>query len=121
MKTIENFKNYQEQISSDWLNPLIINYPIIEAYSKELLTTLKILSKTISPDNFWNNLPKIVGIDSKLRILGELLDMDIAIKLELKENDVIDLVEKDFLFFNKELCGYRLNTDTKCSLIFNID
>ena len=99
MKTIENFKNYQEQILSDWLNPLIINHPIIEAYSKELLTTLELLITTISPENFWINLPKILGIDSKLRILGEYLDMDIALKLELKENDVIDLVEKDFLSF----------------------
>lgn len=121
MKNIENFENYQEQILSDWLKPVITNYPRIESYSNELLTNLRKLCTSISPDNIWIILPKILGIDSKLRILGELLDIGISKNLEMKEDDVIALVERDFISFNKELCGYKLNEDIKCALIFNID
>ncbi|RHK05400.1 hypothetical protein DW084_14060 [Enterococcus casseliflavus] len=72
---------------------------------------------TISSENFWEVFPYLLGIDARLALLGELIDLlkDDQLGLGSKE-----LVEKDYLCYTKELCGYNLNSKTNYSLIFQV-
>ncbi len=86
-------------------------------YKNDLLCKLKAQITMISEDNFWETLPVIIGLDSKLILLMELLKL--AREMGLSDNELIHLVERDYIHHNKELCGYRLNEPASPSLIFN--
>ncbi|WP_428839266.1 DUF7006 family protein, partial [Enterococcus thailandicus] len=70
-------------------------------------------------DNFWEVIPIVLGIDSKLVLLRELLV--IVDDFDFDDEQVLKIVENDYRYYNKELCGYSINDSTNKSLIFKID
>lgn len=89
----------------------------LNKYLTQQFEQLHQLISTISPDNFWGNFPKILGVDAKLMLVAELIGYDYS-KLPIKE--VLRIVETDYRTYFKELCGNELSTKNKYSMVFNI-
>ncbi|AUB54454.1 hypothetical protein GUI51_15155 [Enterococcus mundtii] len=89
----------------------------LNAYLTQQFEELNQLISTISPDNFWENLPKIIGIDAKLTLMAEIICYDYS-KLPIKE--ISRLVETDYRTYFKELCGNDLSANNKYSMVFNV-
>lgn len=116
MSIYMNTNEYINEINSqlDTCN-LSQKYSGIQDYLNSQLALLNNLIENITKDNFWQTLPKIVGIDSKVSLVIELIRFD-----ELSYRDIVGMAEKEYLSYYKELCGYSLNTDPKPSLLFNV-
>ena len=65
--------------------------------------------------SFWRILPEILGIDAKLMLLTELIGFG-----DFSTQEILRIVEVDYRFYFKELCGYDLSMETKPSIIFNV-
>lgn len=89
----------------------------LNAYLAQQFEELNQLISKISPDNFWENLPKIIGIDAKLTLMAEIICYDYS-KLPIKE--ILRLVETDYCTYFKELCGNDLSANNKYSMVFNV-
>ncbi|EYT94335.1 DUF7006 family protein [Enterococcus mundtii] len=89
----------------------------LNEYLTQQFEQLNQLISTISPDNFWGNLPKIIGIDAKLILMAEISCYDYS-KLPIKE--ILRLVETDYRTYFKELCGNDLSSNNKYSMVFNV-
>ncbi|WP_271524280.1 DUF7006 family protein [Enterococcus mundtii] len=103
---------FQERMSHDKRENEELN-----AYLTQQFEELNQLTSTISPDNFWENLPKIIGIDAKLTLMAEIICYDYS-KLPIKE--ILRLVETDYRTYFKELCGNDLSANYKYSMVFNV-
>lgn len=86
-----------------------------EVYLKSQIIRLDELVEKISKDTFWVVFPEILGIDSKLSAFVELIKYE-----EFTIDEIIQLVEEDYRYYTKELCGYNLKSEPKHSLIFNV-
>lgn len=94
-------------------------YPVIQHYIELQVEKLQESMTNLSGENFWKEIPVILGIDSKLVLLRELL---VTIEdFDFTDKEVINMVEQDYRYYNKELCGYNLNDVTSHSLIFKIE
>ncbi|MCW6016129.1 hypothetical protein K1Y38_25585 [Serratia marcescens] len=89
----------------------------LNAYFTQQLEELNQLISTISPDNFWENIPKIIGIDAELKLMAEIICYDYS-KLPIKE--ILRLVEMDYRTYFKELCGNDLSLNNKYLMVFNV-
>ncbi|MGA5592510.1 DUF7006 family protein [Enterococcus mundtii] len=105
-------RQFQERISHDKRENEELN-----AYLTQQFEELNQLISTISPDNFWENLPKIIGIDAKLTLMAEIICYDYS-KLPIKE--ILRIVETDYRTYFKELCGNDLSANNKYSMVFNV-
>ncbi|WP_301359580.1 DUF7006 family protein [Enterococcus spodopteracolus] len=103
---------FQERMSYDKRENEELN-----AYLTQQFEELNQLISTISPANFWENLPKIIGIDAKLTLMAEIICYDYS-KLPIKE--ILRLVESDYRTYFKELCGNDLSANNKYSMVFNV-
>lgn len=92
--------------------------PILNEYYLQLVEEFQTFVHQISDKNFWTVFPKIMGIDSKLRILQDLLNSRNDFGLSQKE--IIQIIEKDYLTINKECFGYKVTEQPQHSLIFNV-
>lgn len=117
MRTLENTQQYLEYWKKE-AQPFLNKYTSIDKYSKKLESEINVLINDISPETFWDSLPIILGIDAKLALLSELFDLINVVDLD--PDELVAWVEKDYLSYNKELCGYSINSKTNCSLIFNV-
>ncbi|WP_438844655.1 DUF7006 family protein [Enterococcus sp. AZ062] len=105
-------RQFQERMSHDKRENEELN-----AYLTQQFEELNQLISTISPDNFWENLPKIIGIDAKLTLMAEIICYDYS-KLPIKE--ILRLVETDYRTYFKEFCGNDLSANNKYSMVFNV-
>lgn len=64
---------------------------------------LEYLIKLISPETFWAVFPEILGIDAQINLLMELVSLEV-----FSNEEIIRIVEKDYRYYFKELCGYDL-------------
>lgn len=103
---------FQESIPQDKRKSEELN-----AYLAQQFEQLEQLTRTVSPDNFWENLPRILGIDAKLILMAELIGYDYD-QLSIKE--ILKLVETDYRTYFKELCGDNLSTNNNYSMAFNV-
>lgn len=62
---------FQEKLSQDKRETEELN-----KYLKQQFKQLNQLIRTISSDNFWEKLPKILGGDAKLTLIAELISYD---------------------------------------------
>lgn len=93
-------------------------HPLIKNYIENQVQKLKELIEALTSANFWIDIPIIMGIDSKLVLLREVI---ITIEdFDFSDEEVLKIVEQDYPYYNKELCGYKLNDVTSHSLIFKI-
>lgn len=111
--------NNEEYFSYYYLNFKEIKKSIerekLEAYCEKQLTEFGQLIESISKDNFWKILPKILGLDAKMNLISELSRFD-----DFSADEIIRMTESDYKTYFKELCGYDLSEETKNSMIFNI-
>lgn len=89
----------------------------LNAYLTQQFEQLDQLTSTVSPDNFWENIPRILGIDAKLTLMSELIRYDYNI-IPIKE--IIRIIETDYRTYFKELCGNNLSTNNHYSMITNV-
>lgn len=87
----------------------------LNGYINNLIDELEKLIEQISKDNFWEYLPKIIGIDAKLCLVNELIELD-----DFSDEEIIRLIENDYKTYFKELSGHTLTEETKPSLFFNV-
>ncbi len=87
----------------------------LEDYLSQKFERLNQLTSEISPDNFWETLPEVLGIDAQLTLIAELIRYD-----DFSMKDILRLVEKDYRTYLKELCGNVLSAETNHSLVFHV-
>lgn len=76
---------------------------------------LNALLDDLSKETYWQMMPRILGIDAKLVLLTELVQLD-----EFSTLEILRIIETDYRTYYKELCGYDLSMDPAHSLIFNV-
>ncbi|ONN40434.1 DUF7006 family protein [Enterococcus mundtii] len=103
---------FQENIPQDKKESEELNEYLVQQFEQ-----LNQLTSTISSNNFWENLPKILGIDAKLTLIAELIRYDYS-KLPIKE--ILRIVETDYRTYFKELCGNESSEKNKYSMLFNV-
>lgn len=96
----------------------IDKYPVLCAYIKNLFTDLEYYEEELTKENIWLTFPKMIGIDSKLNILQSLIKVDEIFLL--KETQILEIVEKDYVSYTKEAFGFKLNETPHFSLLFNV-
>lgn len=87
-------------------------------YIKNLFAELEYYEKDLTKENLWRTFPKMIGIDSKLNILQSLIKVDEAVLL--KETQILEIVEKDYVSYTKEAFGFKLNENPHFALLFNV-
>ncbi|BAO08606.1 MULTISPECIES: DUF7006 family protein [Enterococcus] len=100
-----HFKEIKENIEQEKL----------EEYCERTLTEFGQLIESISKDNFWEVLPKILGLDAKMNLVSELSRFD-----DFSADEIIRITENDYKTYFKELCGYDLSIEKKNSIIFKV-
>lgn len=73
------------------------------------------LIESISQENFWEVLTEVLGIDAKLMLLIELIPFE-----DFSTEEILRIIENDYRYYFKELCGYDLKMKDKPSIIFHI-
>ncbi|MFP8918513.1 DUF7006 family protein [Enterococcus innesii] len=76
---------------------------------------LEYLIKMISPETFWAVFPEILGVDARINLLMELVAFE-----DFSNEEIIRIVESDYQYYHKELCGYDLKTRTQPSMMFTV-
>ncbi|MDO7878131.1 MAG: hypothetical protein Q6A85_01510 [Enterococcus mundtii] len=108
----EYMRQIQKNLSQEKKENEALNEYLVQQFEQ-----LNQLTSTISPDNFWENLPKIIGIDAKLTLMAEMICYDYS---ELPIKEILRLVETDYRTYFKELCGNDLSANYKYSMVFNV-
>ena len=73
------------------------------------------LIENISPENFWEAVSEVLGIDAKLTLLTELIPFE-----DFTNEEIVRIIENDYKSYFKELCGDDLKSKDRPSMIFNI-
>lgn len=89
---------------------------IIKNFLDSLANDLYDRTNMVSNENFWEVLSICVQIDSKIALIKQLINVNDL--LELSEDEIVNLVNKEFILFNHENAGYTINEDSHRSLIF---
>lgn len=114
--------NDREHYILEWryiLNDLEIGkHPILGAYIEKLFAEIEHFEARFVSESIWQIVPKLIGIDSKLNILQSLLKVDEF--FSLKESQIIEIVERDYLAYTKESFGFKLSETPHFSLLFNV-
>lgn len=87
----------------------------LKQYINHEIKQLRKLVESVTRNNFWQVIPRVLGIDAKLSILLELIRFE-----DFSEEDIIRITESDYKSYFKELCGYNLDTETNLSIVFNV-
>ncbi len=117
-----NYKNTEDYLSRMEKDLTLLSedeFPELSDYYDRLKSDLKKALAGINDTNFWSVFPKILGIDSKLNLLKSSIE-DIQL-FNFSEEEVIQTIETDYKYFNREICGYDLRTQPHESIIFSVD
>ncbi|MFT0132637.1 DUF7006 family protein, partial [Candidatus Enterenecus avicola] len=114
MTVFTSKKEYIEKFQEKLAGSLRANGALAHYVAKQL-DQLNCLVQDISQDTFWERIPVILGIDAKLVLITDLMRFD-----DFTDEEIIRIVEQDYHYYFKELCGYTLGMEAKHSLIFNI-
>ncbi|MEQ6207784.1 DUF7006 family protein [Enterococcus mundtii] len=90
----------------------------LNEYLTQQFEQLDQLTRKVSPDNFWENIPKILGVDAKLSLITELIRYDYN---KLSINEILRIVETDYRTYFKELCWDNLSTHNYYSMVYNVE
>ncbi|MGG5305267.1 hypothetical protein IGK16_002938 [Enterococcus pernyi] len=108
----EYMRQFQESIPQDKRKSEELNVYLAQQFEQ-----LDQLTGTVSPDNFWENLPRILGIDAKLSLITELIRYDYN---KLPINEILRIVEIDYRTYFKELCGNNVSTNNHYSMVCHV-
>ncbi len=101
-----NIKKHLKQLEDDDIYDYVIN---LERQTARLM-------EIANQYDFWDIFPKVLAIDSKLSLLEEMLKLDQRHLYEGKE--LIEMIEEDYVTYNKENFGYKINERCSDSIIF---
>lgn len=87
----------------------------LNAYLEKQYNRLEQLTTGVLPENLWQTIAEVLGIDARLSLVTELIRYE-----DFSLEDILRIVEEDYRTYYKELCGYDLKTETTPSLIFNV-
>lgn len=113
MDIIMTREEYQNGFQ-DFLDPITKERKQLKSYIEKQFDQLDYLVEQISKKNFWTLFPEIIGIDARLSLVTELIKWK-----DFTDEEVIRIVETDYPYYFKELCGYKLSTDVKHSFFFH--
>jgi hypothetical protein len=106
----EYMARFQEDVSQSNRNTEELN-----AYLEKQINRLAQLTADVLPENLWQTIPEVLGIDARLSLIAELIRYE-----DFSLEDILRIVEEDYRTYYKELCGYDLKTETPPSIIFNV-
>jgi hypothetical protein len=87
----------------------------LKVYVETQIQRLDSLLDGMTQETFWQRWPEILGIDAKLSLVTELVNIE-----DFSSEEIIRITETDYRTYFKELCGYDLSMETKHSMIFNL-
>ncbi|WP_230472267.1 DUF7006 family protein [Enterococcus casseliflavus] len=87
---------------------------LLEEYLKKQSEYLHQVISEISPETFWQEFPKILGIEARFGLLLELIAFE-----DFSDEEIIRMIEADYKNYFKELCGYPLSINSLPLMIFN--
>ncbi|WP_430611887.1 DUF7006 family protein [Enterococcus sp. DIV0876] len=90
---------------------------LIGQYIEDMIMEFEQIVANINGQNFWRLYPILMGVDARLVLLDSLLSLP---NIDLTEEELIQMVEKDYTTINKEFCGYSLNEEAHESLLFDV-
>lgn len=98
----------------------------IFTYVQNLESQVNGLIEGLSKQNFWRDFPKILGIDAKMRIFFDMLNISnertsFDNEFIISEEELINIVEEDYRIITKEEFGYKLKEENLNSLIFFLE
>ncbi|MGG5305764.1 hypothetical protein IGK38_000397 [Enterococcus pernyi] len=108
----EYMRQFQESILKDKKENEELNEYLTQQFEQ-----LDQLTRTVSPDNFWENIPRILGIDAKLTLMAELIRYDYQL-ITIKE--MMRIVETDYRTYFKELFENNLSVNNTYSMVYNV-
>ncbi|MBO1301257.1 MULTISPECIES: DUF7006 family protein [unclassified Enterococcus] len=114
MDYIYGYPKYIEDFCKEFNRYEITSGPFIE-YIEQQIGEIEKCIEQISQDNFWKSISIILGIDAKLCLVLELLEI-----CDFSDEEMIRIISNDYKSYFKELSGYNLREKTKPSLFFNI-
>ena len=86
----------------------------LEFFYKQI-NNLDLLFNKFTKEHLWQMISEIMGIDSNLVLLTELIQFE-----DFSNDSIIRIIENDYPNYYQELCGFNITTEAKPSLIFNI-
>lgn len=92
------------------------NHSILQSYLAYLLDEIDRYIAKIDENSFWDVLPKILGLDSKLQLLQFYVKIEDSI--DLSDEKIIQTIEKEYFYYNKELLKHGLDSTHSKALIF---
>ena len=92
------------------------NHSVLRSYLFYLLNDMDQYISKIEGNNFWEFLPKVLGLDSKLQLLQFYVRIEESI--DICDEKIIQIIEKDYFYYNKELLQHGLDSTHLTSLIF---
>lgn len=113
-----SFEEYLEKMGKDVEKISKEKFPKLHDYFNQLKNEFDHQLSKLDASNFWEILPVILGIDSKLVLLNSSIE-DIQL-FDFSEEEVIQNIENDYQRINQEMCGYKLGIKPHDSLIFDI-
>lgn len=84
-------------------------------YLMQQFELLNQLTSVVSPANFLETHTEVLGIDTKLTSIVELIRYD-----DFLMQEILRLVETDYRTYLKELCGNKLSAATNHSLVVHV-
>lgn len=75
----------------------------LNAYLEKQTNRLAQLTADVLPENLWQTIPEVLGIDARLSLIAELIRYE-----DFSLEDILRIVEEDYRTYYKELCGYDL-------------
>lgn len=113
----ENTEIYLNKILRKPLLELLrLDYPKVYDYVQTLVEKFELAVQKINKSNFWEVFSEILGYDSRFVILNSL---ELSTEV-MAECDIIAMMERDYVYLNKEFYGYLLNEEQHESIIFNV-
>jgi len=108
----EYMRQFQEIIPQDKRKSEEMNEYLAQQFEQ-----LEQLTRTVSPDNFWGNIPRILGIDAKLTLMAELICYEYN---KIPTDEILRIVEAEYRTYYKELCDNNLSTNNNFSMVWNV-
>lgn len=110
------FSYFQQECQKDYL---ALRFPLIKAEVEELCLVIQDKIAGINGNNFFERHAEILGLDARLQILFSLVPKEEDQPLGyLTEEEILELSRKDYPYYMKELCGFRMENRTPNSLHF---
>ena len=113
-----DYFNYFEEIYSD--KQLKKKYPLITNEIEKNCNFMKQAIEIINNKNFFRIHSILMGLDLRLQILLDLLEIVEDDSGVLSEQEIVGIAENDYQNYFKEMCSYNYNQQMPHSLYFSV-